>query len=508
LTLVPGELLKSADIYTSEQNLYSSDSFSRVEIKPQAAGDGPDGSRLTDLIVNVEEQPPRLMTYGGGFSTDYGLSGSFDIRHVNLLGKLWQGGARIKMSQRQQLVQFAFVNPRFMRDGKKRWAPLTLTTEYQRDSTVTRFFQSALDKGAFGIVQRLDPNGVPIDDFGQPAGDPTINRASLFVETNRTISQKNRSILFLRYRFEDVRLFKFESLLVKELLRPDARNRISGFSTTFVRDTRRNCNIKYSLLDLIAKGEAAEGCRYNASDPTNGDYLTADYSISLPALGANIGFQKFQLSYNYYYSFSAFKHMTLAARGILGVGHVFSGGTRYNNAGYPALNGLLPISERFYAGGANTLRGFDFEEAGPRVVIVPTGVYRKSNGDPIVLDPFTIPFGGNGLAVANLELRIPLSNALRAVPFYDGGNVFRKAGDIFHKPAVVPDNIAEFNQRAVWTHTIGMGLRLKTPVGGEFGVDYGFLLDPPSFLIPQAAGPPAIYRLHQGHLHFRFSQAF
>jgi hypothetical protein len=40
------------------------------------------------------------------------------------------------------------------------------------------------------------------------------------------------------------------------------------------------------------------------------------------------------------------------------------------------------------------------------------------------------------------------------VPFYDGGNVFRKAGDIFHKPAVVPDNIAEFNQRALWTHTI------------------------------------------------------
>jgi hypothetical protein len=105
-------------------------------------------------------------------------------------------------------------------------------------------------------------------------------------------------------------------------------------------------------------------------------------------------------------------------------------------------------------------------------------------------------------------LRIPLSNALRAVPFYDGGNVFRKAGDIFHRPEVVPGNIAEFNQRAVWTHTVGMGLRLKTPVGGEFGIDYGFLLDPPSFLIPQGVGPPALYRLHQGHVHFRFSQAF
>ncbi|MEO7660235.1 MAG: POTRA domain-containing protein [Pyrinomonadaceae bacterium] len=65
LTLKPGEFLRSADIYSSEQNLYGSDAFSRVDIKPQAAGDAPDGSRLTDLIVNVEEQPVRLLSYGG-----------------------------------------------------------------------------------------------------------------------------------------------------------------------------------------------------------------------------------------------------------------------------------------------------------------------------------------------------------------------------------------------------------------------------------------------------------
>src|SRR5207247_1517857 len=75
LTLRSGELLRSADIYTSEQNLYGTDAFSRVEIKPQPAGDTPDGSRLTDVIVNVEEQPPRLMSYGGGASTDLGLDG-------------------------------------------------------------------------------------------------------------------------------------------------------------------------------------------------------------------------------------------------------------------------------------------------------------------------------------------------------------------------------------------------------------------------------------------------
>ncbi len=508
VTLKKGDFLRSVDIYTSEQNLYGTDAFSRVDIKPQPAGDAPGGDRLVDVIVSLEEQPPRLVSYGGGFSTDLGLNGFFDIRHVNLFGKLWQGGARIKASQRQQLVQFDLINPRFIRDGEKRFAPLTISAQYQRDTTVTRFFRSAFDKGTFGIVQRVDAKGKPIDQFGAAAGSPTLNRLSLSAETNRTISRKDRSIVFFRYRFEDVRLFNFESLLIKDLLRPDAKTRISGFGATFVRDTRQNCSVKYSLLDLIAKGEPSDPCRYNASDPTKGDYLTADYNVSLPVLGANIGFHKFQASYNFYYTLPVLRNTTFAARAIVGLGQVFSGGNRFTSAQFPSLNGLLPISERFFAGGANTLRGFNFEEAGPRVVIVPQGTFRNSKGDQVFLAPFTVPFGGNALAGVNLEARIPVSKSLRAVPFYDGGNVFRRIGDIFKAPVVPAGNVDLQNQRALWTHTVGLGLRIKTPVGGEFGVDYGRLLNPPRFLIPQTAGPNAIYQLPQDHIHFRFSQAF
>jgi len=508
VTLRSGELLKAVDVYSSEQNLYGTDAFSRVEIKPQPAGDTADGDRLTDVIVNVDEQPPRLMTYGGGFSTDLGLSGFFDIRHVNLFGNLWQGGARVRVSQRQQLVQFDFIHPRFLSDGAKRFAPLTLSLQYQRDTTVTRFFRSAFDQGTFGIVQRIDADGNPIDEFGRDAGSPTINRLAFSAETSRTISRKNRSIAFFRYRYEDVRLFNFESLLIKDLLRPDSRTRISGFGATFARDTRRNCVSRYTVLDLIAKGESGEPCRYNAGDPTHGYFLTADYNVSLRPLGANIGFQKVQASANYYYTFPSLKNTTIAARAILGAGRVFSGGDRFNSVQFPSLNGLLPISERFFGGGANTLRGFDFEEAGPRVVIVPQGKFLNSSGEEVFLDPFTIPFGGNALAVINLEARIPLSKSIRAVPFYDGGNVFRRAGDIFRNPSVPPNDVAAQNQRAVWTHTAGLGLRIKTPVGGEFGVDYGRLLNPPVFLIPQSSGPNAQYRLRQDQIHFRFSQAF
>lgn len=508
IVLEPNDLLKAADIYASEQNLYSSDAFEGVTIKPQPAGDRADGARLTDVIVEVQEQKPRLLQYGGGFSTDVGWSGFADLRHFNLLGNLWQGGARVRWSQRQQIVGLDFVNPRFLRESKNRFAPLTISAQYQRDSTVTRFFRSAFDQGTFGIVQRVDTNGNPIDDFGDPAGDPTINRLTLSAETNRTISTKDRSILFLRYRFEDVRLFNIDSLLIKDLLIPDSRIRISGFGATFVRDTRKRCGIQYSILDIIARGEAGEPCRYNAGDPTNGDYFTAEYNVSIPALGANIGFHKFQASYNYYYSFPKLKNTTIAARGILGLASVFSNGDRFDPQVYPGLEGMLPISERFFAGGANTLRGFDFESAGPRVVIVPQGEFRNSRGESVFLDPFTVPFGGNGLAVVNIEARIPLSTSIRAVTFYDGGNVFKKASEIFKPTNPAESDVVGRNLRALWSHTVGVGLRLKTPIGGEFGIDYGFLLNPPSFVIPQGNNPPAFYRLPQGQIHFRFSQAF
>jgi len=512
INLRPGEILRAADIFSSEQNLYATDVFKRVEIKPEPAGENAEG-RLTDVIINVEEQAPRLIQYGGGASTDAGPFGFFDIRHFNLFGNLQQGGARVRVSRLQQLAQIDFINPRFMRDGRNadgtiRFAPLTFTAQYQRDSTVTRFFRSVFDSGTFGIVQRIDENGNPIDEFGNRTGSPTINRLTLSAETSRTVSVKNRSIFFVRYKFEDVRLFNVESLLIRDLLLPDAKIRTSGFGATFVRDTRENCAIRYTLLEIISKGEVGDPCRYSPGDPTRGEYLTAEYNVSVPFLGANIGFQKFQASYYRFYTARFLKNTTFAARGVLGLANVFAKGNRFSSSQFPGLEGILPISERFFAGGSTTLRGFDFESAGPRVVIVPQGTFRNSKGEIVTLNPFTVPFGGNALAIVNLEARVPLTASIRAVPFYDGGNVFRRVQDIFKSPNVPANNVVEQNLNARWTHTFGLGLRLKTPIGGEFGVDYGYLINPPRFLIPQAAGGNAIFQVRREQIHFRFSQAF
>jgi outer membrane protein insertion porin family len=163
----------------------------------------------------------------------------------------------------------------------------------------------------------------------------------------------------------------------------------------------------------------------------------------------------------------------------------------------------LPISERFFSGGSTTLRGFSSEEAGPRIV-VPGGVFRNNEGELVTINPFTVPIGGNALAVVNLEARVPLVKGFQAVPFYDGGNVFRRVGDIFGRD-VQPGE--DPNARARWTHTVGLGLRFKTPFG-PLSVDYGFLLNPPTFVLRQADGTDAQIRLRRTQFHFRFGQTF
>jgi outer membrane translocation and assembly module TamA len=73
----------------------------------------------------------------------------------------------------------------------------------------------------------------------------------------------------------------------------------------------------------------------------------------------------------------------------------------------------LPASERFFAGGDTTVRGFALDALGAPGTI--------KNGFPI---------GGNGLVILNAELRVPIKGPFSTVGFLDTGNVFARATDI------------------------------------------------------------------------------
>ncbi|MCA1604927.1 MAG: outer membrane protein assembly factor, partial [Acidobacteria bacterium] len=341
------------------------------------------------------------------------------------------------------------------------------------------------------------------------------------------LNRKTHSVIFARYSYEDVRLFNTQSLLIRPVLQPDRAVRLSRFGASYVRDTRERC--ERGLLGAIRDpdeetGAPGEICRYNQLDATRGDFFNIDYAIALRQLGGNLSFNRLQATYRRYYKLNRFRGTVLAGNATLGLANIFNPRDRDGNGRIDETDLTLPISERFFAGGSTTLRGFSFEEAGPRQVIIPEGTFIDQNKKPVILNPFTVPVGGNALAIINLEARIPVSTTLQMVPFYDGGNVFRRIGDLFRRevnrpvpPGDVLAAIEAANLRAHWANTVGLGFRIQTPFGGALAVDYGFLLNPPQFQIPQRGpsgrsddftGTPAIYRPKRTQIHFRFTQTF
>ena len=527
IPIVEGDVLRSDRIADTERELYITDAYRQVTIRTEAAGETAAGFKRRDVLIDLEEKKPRVMDYGGGFSTDTGPLGLLEISNVNLMNKLQEGAVRLRVSSQQQRLRFEYLDPRFKRYGEKRFAPLGLSLEYQRDSTVTRFFRSAIDRGTLGIVQRLDNNGHALDELLMRVKEPTINRFTAAIETHRILNPKTHSALFARFSYEDVRLFNLQSLLIKPVLQPDRAVRLSKFGASYVRDTRERC--ERGLLGTIRNPEEETGrpgeiCRYNQLDATRGAFFNVDYAVAVRQLGGNLSFNRLQATYRRYYKMNSLRGTVFAGNATLGLANLFSPRDRGGDPGIDEIDLTLPISERFFAGGSTTLRGFNFEEAGPRLVIIPRGNFVDQNKRTVVLNPFTVPVGGNALAIVNLEARVPVSRSLQAVPFYDGGNIFRRVGDLFGKrdntpvpPGDVVAAINAANLRAHWTNTLGLGFRIQTPFGGALAIDYGFLLNPPEFLIPQRGpslnpddfnGTPAIYRLKRTQLHFRFTQTF
>jgi len=114
----------------------------------------------------------------------------------------------------------------------------------------------------------------------------------------------------------------------------------------------------------------------------------------------------------------------------------------------------VPASERFFAGGDNSIRGWGLDVLGPN-------------------DPFTDEtVGGRYLAVGSLELDRTIKGNWGVAVFTDFGNAFD------------PDYDAE------WEQSVGLGLRYATPIG-PVRVDFAYALtkDTPGVRLHFGLGP-------------------
>ena len=136
-------------------------------------------------------------------------------------------------------------------------------------------------------------------------------------------------------------------------------------------------------------------------------------------------------------------------RGYLPIGPVVLAA----RARYGEVLGDLPVTRRFFGGGANSQRGFPERRLAPFATRDVEGTSR------------TVPYGGGALIEVGAELRFPLGS-IRG--FEVGGAVFVDGGDVRERRADLDPLDVH------WAS--GTGLRLATPVG-PFRFDVGYRLN-------------------------------
>jgi outer membrane protein insertion porin family len=164
-------------------------------------------------------------------------------------------------------------------------------------------------------------------------------------------------------------------------------------------------------------------------DPVRGSFHQISVETGARMFGSDVEFVKGRLETRWFVDWPP--HTVVAMAGRLGLAAPYSG--------TPALS----LLDRFFAGGATTVRGYRQDRLGP-------------------LDEKGNPTGGNATAIMNLEWRFPIWR-------WFGGAVFVDTG-------MVTPEIADMQWNAFKTGT-GGALRIKTPVG-PIRVDVGYALQP------------------------------
>jgi outer membrane protein insertion porin family len=204
-----------------------------------------------------------------------------------------------------------------------------------------------------------------------------------------------------------------------------------GQSRTVSRNQSENEGIDVAVRAARLTTSALVDRRTDPFDPAGGWFASSNLELSRPSLGSDLSFLKGFLQF---YQFQPVRRgMVLASAVRMGLARTYDDQDLY-------------VRERFFAGGATSVRGYRQDDLGPRSIL----------GDAA---------GGAALLVFNEELRFPVYRWLRGVGFVDLGNVYDSVGEISLGDLQVG---------------VGAGVRLDTPVG-LFRVDFGVPANPRPF---------------------------
>jgi outer membrane protein insertion porin family len=443
----PGAPLREGDVVESQRRLYNLGIFNRVTIEPQ----NPDGSDPDkDIVVLVEEAKRYTMAYGGGFEVQRLASttnpaagelqaaprGIFELTKVNLTGRADSLSLKVRGSTIEDRALLGYSIPNTFGSPHFSTQATAYTEKTQDINTFTEM--------RYEVSGQLTDQVTPF------------------------------TTLLYRYAFRKV-LVSSLNIASEEIPLFEQPTLVSEFGVTWLRDKRDN-----------------------PADASKGSFNSADFNIASTSLGSSASFLRFFFQNSTYHPI---KRRFSFARSIrIGILEPFAN-TQSLTFPPPAANEctaratpgptaeIIPLPERFFAGGGTSLRGFALNQAGPR-------------------DPCTgFPVGGQALLALNQEFRFPMrlpyiGTSLGGAFFYDGGNVYSRLNRITLRtyspkpvfalqdplqpasatnPTVCVYNCT--NELNYFAHTIGFGIRYATPVG-PIRIDLGYQINRPFFVVP------------------------
>jgi outer membrane protein insertion porin family len=394
LAVAPGEVFNMVRVQISQERLRGLQYFNKVETEVDPT-DIPDRK---NLVIGVEEGSSGSFFAGAGFSSIENLfgfvgmtQGNFDLFNPPYFTG---GGQRLRLQAtigtRQQNYELRFVEPWFL--GRRLQFELDL---YHRDIRYFSDVYNQTETGArVGLVQALWRENLraglsyTIENIG-------IDFRDALTQTNLVVQPGPG-----RSRSSSVQVPRISSELAQE----QGNWLVSKVGFSLAYDTRGG-----GLL------------------PNRGQRTEFRPTLAGGPFGGDVDFYKLQLESAWYFRGLAPGHV-IEVLGRMGTVEPYGNSDRTH------------IWDRFYLGGAYTMRGYRYRDVGPK----------DSLGEPI---------GGDSYWMGSVEYSLPIIERLRFALFYDIGAVNRRSFDFDAS-----------NYHDNW----GLGLRINIPQLGPLRLDYGF----------------------------------
>ncbi len=429
LQLKPGDPLGMAALTESQRRLAALGLFARTRITLIGHGD----ETTRDVLITVEEAPVTSASFGGGFEAGRRIrrtegDGGVASEHLELAPRaFFEIGRRNLFGKNRSVNLFTRISLR-PKDSPFFASQTPVTgevsgfgfTEYRVLGTFRepRVFGTAADASLSAIAEQQIRTSF---NFARRGFGAEVGR-----RLTRVVSVSGN------YQIQTTELFDEQYSPTDKLLidRLFPQVRLSSFSSSVVRDARND-----------------------PVDPVTGHYLSGNAQIAARRIGSEVGLVKSYFTAQLLRPVPHTHGSVFVAHARLGLATGFARDvirTDENNNpivgpdGKPLTDAFkdLPASERFFAGGDTTVRGFALDQL----------------GTPATIDKNGFPIGGNALVIFNAEMRIPVAGGLGIVGFIDTGNVFARTADI---------DLLELRS------AVGFGVRYKSPVG-PIRVDLGF----------------------------------